>query len=145
MNDELDKNENPYIAVISKKCRNLKKKLNQIQKVDEQLAIGKILNEEQRVLLSTRPMFERQLQDLDALKSQLEEVAAMAPVPEPVPVPEPEPAQEAVVQPTPFPLAVVQPVQPQVQKENGKVSCRILFCGFNISSAVSFVCLSRFL
>jgi hypothetical protein len=67
--------ENPYIAVANRKVRNLKKKLQNIQKVEAQVATGKSLNEEQLVLLSTKPAVERAMLDIEALKAQLEEVA----------------------------------------------------------------------
>jgi hypothetical protein len=50
-------------------------RLEKIMKVDAQRLEGKVLNEEQLVLLSSRPAVERSLADIDALKSQLEDVA----------------------------------------------------------------------
>ena len=54
--------ENPYVAVVSKKCRNLRKKLTQILKIEESRASGMVLNEDQLSLLGTRQNIQRQLQ-----------------------------------------------------------------------------------
>jgi hypothetical protein len=49
--------------------------LDKIVKIDNQRVEGKVLNDEQLVLLSSRPAVERSLADIEALKVQLEEVA----------------------------------------------------------------------
>jgi hypothetical protein len=67
--------DNPYVAVVGRKQRNLKKKLEKITKAEAALEAGKTLDEEQNVLLSTKPQVERALADFAAVRLQLEEVA----------------------------------------------------------------------
>lgn len=76
MNVDLAK-ENPYVAVASKKHRNLKKKMEKIAKIEQQLAAGKPLDQEQTVLLNSKRSVEKALQDVATLKAQLEEVAKL--------------------------------------------------------------------
>eukprot|EP00599_Poterioochromonas_sp_BG-1_P015958 CAMPEP_0173157972 /NCGR_PEP_ID=MMETSP1105-20130129/16001_1 /TAXON_ID=2985 /ORGANISM="Ochromonas sp., Strain BG-1" /LENGTH=744 /DNA_ID=CAMNT_0014075655 /DNA_START=50 /DNA_END=2284 /DNA_ORIENTATION=+ len=67
--------ENPYVAIASKKHRNLKKKMEKIVKIEQQLASGKALDQEQLALLNSKKSVEKALADVAALKAQLEEVA----------------------------------------------------------------------
>lgn len=67
---------NPYVSVVAKKSRNLHKKLDKILKADTQQKSGKVLNDEQLILLTTRCSVEKQLADIDSIKALLEEVAA---------------------------------------------------------------------
>lgn len=73
--DTIDPNENPYVAVASRKYRNLRKKMDKILKVEAQVKEGKKLNEEQSVLLSSKSSVERAISDVESIKQQLEEVA----------------------------------------------------------------------
>lgn len=67
--------ENPYLAVVNRKARNLRKKLASIAKAEAQLLTGKALNEEQLVLLASKPSVERAISDIDIIRVQLEDVA----------------------------------------------------------------------
>jgi hypothetical protein len=67
--------DNLYVAVVGRKQRNLKKKLEKIAKAEQQLAAGKTLDEEQNVLLKTKPQVERLLAELQAIKLQLVDAA----------------------------------------------------------------------
>lgn len=73
--ETVDQNENPYVAVVSRKSRNLKKKLERILKVEAQLKEGKKLNEEQLILVASKSSLEKALTDVESIKTQLEEVA----------------------------------------------------------------------
>ncbi|CAM9382990.1 unnamed protein product, partial [Phaeothamnion confervicola] len=66
--------ENPYLAVVSKRLRGLRKKLEKIRKNEALAGTGK-LNEEQKQLLSSRGEVERAIKEADQLRTQLEEVA----------------------------------------------------------------------
>jgi hypothetical protein len=74
MSSELSK-ENPYVAVVAKKHRNLKKKLERIAKIEQQLTSGKPLDSEQQQLFNSKGSVEKAVKDLASLKQQLEEVA----------------------------------------------------------------------
>lgn len=67
--------DNPYVAVIARKLRNLRKKYDKILAVEAQSAAGKKLDEEQLGMLSSKQSIEKSLSDLEALKTSLEEVA----------------------------------------------------------------------
>mmetsp|Transcript_14422 Transcript_14422/g.15090 ORF Transcript_14422/g.15090 Transcript_14422/m.15090 type:complete len:592 (+) Transcript_14422:65-1840(+) len=73
--ETVDQNENPYVAIVSRKSRNLKKKLERVIKVESQLKEGKKLNEEQLVLVASKASLEKALSDVESIKTQLEEVA----------------------------------------------------------------------
>jgi len=75
--------ENPYVAVVTKKIRNLRKKLKNIEQLEASRASGAVLNEDQLTTLGTKQNIERQIQDLDGLKSSLEDVVATQPPPPP--------------------------------------------------------------
>jgi hypothetical protein len=51
-------------------------RLNNVAKAESAVAGKKALNEEQLALMSSKPALERSLVDLEAIKTQLEEVAA---------------------------------------------------------------------
>ena len=51
-------------------------RLDKILKADTQQKSGKALNEEQLILLTTRSSVEKQIADIDGIKTLLEEVAA---------------------------------------------------------------------
>ncbi len=98
MENQVITTENPYLAVITRKCRRLKKRwsiifscciyshfsfvlyillrLEKIQKSEQQLSEGKIVHLEQMTLVATKDSVERQLADFDELKAAFEEVAA---------------------------------------------------------------------
>ena len=67
--------ENPYVAVVSKKYRNLKKKADKVSKLHLDLQSGKDLNVDQLQTIKTLGELERSLADIEAIKYQLEEVA----------------------------------------------------------------------
>jgi hypothetical protein len=69
--------ENPYVAVIARKHRNLKKKLEKIAKAESQLSLGKVIDEEQQILLASKKAIEKSVTDLLQLRQQLEEVAKL--------------------------------------------------------------------
>lgn len=72
----VDKDENPYVAVVARKYRNLKKKLDKILKAeDAHKTSGKALNQDQLELIASKPSIEKALADVDSIKVQLEEVA----------------------------------------------------------------------
>lgn len=75
--------ENPYVAVVTKKIRNLRKKLKNIEQLETSRASGAILNEDQLITLGTKQNIERQIQDLDGVKTSLEDVVASQPPPPP--------------------------------------------------------------
>ena len=54
--------ENPYVAVVTKKIRNLRKKLKNIEQLETSRASGAILNEDQLITLGTKQNIERQIQ-----------------------------------------------------------------------------------
>jgi len=68
-------NSNPYLIVVGKKLRSLKKKLEKIVKIEVHKLTGKDLEEEQLILLANKQGIEKSITDLEALKIQLEEVA----------------------------------------------------------------------
>eukprot|EP01031_Cornospumella_fuschlensis_P046368 gene46368-56779_t len=72
-----NKAENPYLAVVAKKNRNLKKKLDKILQVEQQQAANpsKVLQPEQIALLQSKSSVERSISDLKAVREALEEVA----------------------------------------------------------------------
>jgi hypothetical protein len=67
--------ENPYVAVVAKKYRNLKKKVEKVSKLDSDLKSGKALNIDQLQTIKTLGELERSLADIESIKWQLEEVA----------------------------------------------------------------------
>jgi len=67
--------DNPFVAVVARKQRNLKKKVDRIQTIEEQYRAGKTLDEEQLILVSSKPAIEKQLADFKVIKAQLEDVA----------------------------------------------------------------------
>lgn len=77
--------ENPYVAVVTKKIRNLRKKLKNIEQLDASRASGAVLNEDQLATLGSKQNIERQIQDLESMKISLEEVVATQPPPPPPP------------------------------------------------------------
>lgn len=50
-------------------------RLDKISKMESQQASGKLLNEEQLLLLSTKASVDRSLAELDPIRTQLEELA----------------------------------------------------------------------
>jgi hypothetical protein len=74
-NDE----ENPFVSIVSRKIRYLKKKLDKIHKCESQLTTEKALplDNDQLLLLATKPSLEKALTDLESIKSQLEDVAKL--------------------------------------------------------------------
>lgn len=133
--------ENAYLVPIQKRLRALRKKLERIVVVETQQASGKQLQEEQRVLLSSKPHIVAALHDMEALRSQMEAIAlsqtssaaasASEPAPEPVCEPSaPEPFEEPIPEPEPIPappsftdvandpiLVIPEPVQPAISEE----------------------------
>eukprot|EP01041_Mallomonas_annulata_P008533 gene8533-17600_t len=73
--EAIDPTENPYVAVVSRKYRNLKKKLDKIVKIEAQQKAGKAIIEEQLILLAGKSAVEKALADVESIKTQLEEVA----------------------------------------------------------------------
>ena len=71
---------NPYLAVVHKKLRSLRKKAERIKALEQEIAVGTqkagTLNQEQIALLNSKASVERSIVDIEALKAQLEEVAA---------------------------------------------------------------------
>ncbi|KAJ1461339.1 hypothetical protein M885DRAFT_507264 [Pelagophyceae sp. CCMP2097] len=105
MQAESDKSEfpeNPYISHVVKKIRALKKKLSKITALEEKIALkpNAPLNEDQVEVLSSKTRVVNSLVDLEALKTQLDEIEADEPParrdapapPPPAPVQAPEPA-----------------------------------------------------
>ena len=70
--------DNPYVAVVVKKLRNLKKKVEKVSKLDGELKAGKPLNSDQLQSIKSLGELERSLADIESIKVQLEEVAAAA-------------------------------------------------------------------
>ena len=68
--------ENPYLQVISRRSRNLKKKLNKVDEAEQKMKSGKTLNDEQLSLVASKGLVERMLSELDAIRASLEEVEA---------------------------------------------------------------------
>jgi hypothetical protein len=101
--DNGDLAENAYVTVMSKKIRGLRKKLEQVRILEQQLGTGKVrlwhhlrrhvirdddddvlvqaLNEEQRIKLSSKTYMEKLLKDLEVVRQQLLEVAREEPKP----------------------------------------------------------------
>jgi len=67
--------DNPYVAVVAKKHRNLKKKMEKIIKIEAQIQSGKALDEEQKIMYTTKSSVEKSLTDLKAILSAFEDVA----------------------------------------------------------------------
>lgn len=67
--------DNPYLAIIAKRQRNLRKKINKINEVEDKLNSNTPINADQVAILAQKQAIERSLVDLDAIKIQLEEVA----------------------------------------------------------------------
>ena len=78
--------QNPYLAVVGKKLRNLKKKMERIRALEQEIkqTQGKqkgqatqqsLLNEEQLALLNSKASVQKAIADIEALRQQLEEVA----------------------------------------------------------------------
>lgn len=67
--------ENPYVAVVAKKYRNMKKKVEKVTKLENELNSGKELNSDQLQSISTRGELERSLADLESIMCQLLEVS----------------------------------------------------------------------
>lgn len=98
-------------------------RLEKIKQLESTFLLGKAMNEEQQVLISSKAGVERSLVELDSIKTQLEEVAKeedkriadeqVAPALSVVSTPEPAPAPAPVPTPTPVPapVEVVQVVQ----------------------------------
>ncbi|KAJ1438300.1 hypothetical protein B484DRAFT_214953 [Ochromonadaceae sp. CCMP2298] len=75
---QIESKDNPYLAVVAKKLRNTKKKLDRILNAEAQLSSGKPLDEEQKVLFASKGAVEKSLADMKALLVALEEVAKEA-------------------------------------------------------------------
>jgi hypothetical protein len=96
-------------------------RLEKIKQLESTFLLGKAMNEEQQVLISSKAGVERSLVELEAIRTQLEEVAKdeekriadeqAAPVLAPVPAPAPEPEPEPEPTPTPAPAPVVEVVK----------------------------------
>ncbi len=68
--------ENPYIACIIRKQRNLKKKYETIMKTEAKFAAKKeTITPEQLVLLATKEDVEKTIADLQGIRTALEEIA----------------------------------------------------------------------
>jgi len=65
---------NPYIAVVARKQRNLKKKLERISNVEKSFKDGKSLDEEQLVLIGSKQNVEKSLLDLSSLRQTMDEI-----------------------------------------------------------------------
>ena len=70
--------ENPYVVVLQKKCRSLKKKLEKVSQVEQSRLQGKVLDKDQLVLLSSRLDLEKTLAVTEAIKQQMEEIAQVS-------------------------------------------------------------------
>ncbi|CAM9353839.1 unnamed protein product, partial [Discosporangium mesarthrocarpum] len=75
MVDQYQVADNPYVVVLNKKTRALKKKLEKIRKTETFAASGRTLNEEQKVLLAGKSNLECLLREHDRIRSLLEGVA----------------------------------------------------------------------
>lgn len=63
--------ENPYIVIVAKKVRNLKKKLRNIEEYAEQEASGKALVQEQKDMIATKDHLCRSITDLEAIQTTM--------------------------------------------------------------------------
>jgi len=67
--------DNPYLNVLSKRLRNLRKRLLKIRDFEKEKADGKVLNTEQLEAVATKSFLERSIADMDLLMEQLAAVA----------------------------------------------------------------------
>ncbi|CCI41035.1 unnamed protein product [Albugo candida] len=66
--------QHPYLDFIQKRKRSYKKKLDKITILEAARADGKVLNEQQKELVSGKPMLERLLLELDMVRDQFIEL-----------------------------------------------------------------------
>ncbi|XP_056855460.1 uncharacterized protein LOC130504873 [Raphanus sativus] len=66
-----DSGEGPVMALINKRLRALRKKLNRITQMEESLSQGKTLNKEQQEVLRSKPSVLVLIDELDKLRSPL--------------------------------------------------------------------------
>ena len=109
---------NPYIILVSKRLRNLKKKEKKIIEVDSLRQSGKILIEDQLAILASRQYVERNIEDLESIKNSMEEIwkeeqekLVSPPVVTNVSI------QVDVPSPPPPPPPVVEPIQIPIKTE----------------------------
>jgi hypothetical protein len=68
--------ENPYLTVIYKKQRAIRKKLDRISALEIQFQNGKILNEEQLVLYHSKIHIESAMHEMESIKTTMEKIAS---------------------------------------------------------------------
>lgn len=70
--------ENPYVSVVAKKIRALKKKLSKISALEKKVTetANNALNEDQTELLNSKERVQQALADNESLKTHFEEIAA---------------------------------------------------------------------
>lgn len=63
--------ENPYIGTVTRRLRNLKKKMAKIEELEAQAASGKTLVQEQLDVVASKPTVQRSITDIDALATTM--------------------------------------------------------------------------
>ncbi|XP_037428813.1 protein MLP1 homolog isoform X2 [Triticum dicoccoides] len=95
-------NDGPTLSVVTKRLRALRKKQNRIAQMEEAVAAGKTLNQEQKEVMRSKPTLAAVIDELERLRAPLavavaEEVSvAPAPAPAPAPIPEPSGSDSSV-------------------------------------------------
>ncbi|XP_020165778.1 uncharacterized protein [Aegilops tauschii subsp. strangulata] len=93
-------NDGPTLSVVTKRLRALRKKQNRIAQMEEAVAAGKTLNQEQKEVMRSKPTLAAVIDELERLRAPLAvavaEEVSVAPAPAPAPAPEPSGSDSSV-------------------------------------------------
>ncbi|KAM3294798.1 hypothetical protein ACQJBY_037590 [Aegilops geniculata] len=85
-------NDGPTLSVVTKRLRALRKKQNRIAQMEEAVAAGKTLNQEQKEVMRSKPTLAAVIDELERLRAPLAVAVAEEVSVAPAPAPAPEPS-----------------------------------------------------
>lgn len=86
-------NDGPVLSVVTKRLRALRKKQNRISQMEESVAAGKTLNQEQKEVLRSKPIVAAVIEELERIRAPLS--SALAEELSTIPAPSAAPATDA--------------------------------------------------